>query len=119
MKRLRRHRRFLGWFMIVLMLFGQPQPVSQAAILFWAPGGIPNDGGGANGWNTTDLDWGTTVATGGTAWNNATVGGDIAVFGNVAVAGSIPAFLTVTNPIVLNGLRFDQPNMILQSGEEF
>src|SRR5262245_13082678 len=103
MKHLRRHRRPIGWLMIVLMFLWLPQSQGLGVTLFWAPGGDPQ---GFGFWDTTSDNWRLNPGSGGAPWNNAA--GNIAVFGD-AVNHVAPMNVLVNESISANGIQFDAP----------
>src|SRR5436190_12612870 len=106
MTRLRRHRRLLGWCMIVLTLLNPAQ--SNGAMLFWAQ----DDTSFSSGvWTTTTVQWADTAPSSGdpevvanTQWNNSA--NDIAVFGNIT-NGNTVGTLSLGEPITVGGIRFE------------
>src|SRR5262245_31872202 len=117
MKRLRRHRRFLGWFMIVLMFPWMSQSPIYGATYFWLPEALGSGPGADGTWNTSNLNWHPGgFAASGTNWDNNTL--NTALFGDNST-GEVPSSVTISTPVTAEGIAFDAPGMTLSSGNVF
>src|SRR5436190_2065277 len=112
MTRLRRHRRLIGWCMIVLLFLVQTQ--GYGATLFWNPSG---DATSPGDWDvgTPNSPWSTGLGSGGfVTWSNQP--GDTAVFGDRS-NGDAPSFVTLASPVTVGNIRFDAPGTNVSSFE--
>src|SRR4051794_20378047 len=103
---LRRHRRVLGWCMTVLMLLSQSQSYVYGAFLIWEPSNNPQ---GTGNWNTSSLNWGSSLGTADHVWSNITDGPfTTAVFGDNASQAT--AFsVNISGAVTTNSILFEMP----------